>query len=100
MHYVLSQFQSLYDELNPFSTGNLVLYYAWLMIYSATLIASWRAPSAGARLLAFILNQVMQVGVFLSWSLTVILAATFWVPSLLLSIAVAATTFYVLRERG
>jgi hypothetical protein len=99
MQYLISQIQSLYDQLNPFSTGNIILYYAWLMIYSATLVATWRAHRSATRLLAFLLNQVMQIGVFLSWSLTIVLAATFWLPSLLLSIAVIGTTFYVLRER-
>jgi hypothetical protein len=99
MQYLISQIQSLYDQLNPFSTGNIILYYAWLMIYSATLVATWRAQRSATRLLAFLLNQVMQIGVFLSWSLTIVLAATFWLPSLLLSIAVIGTTFYVLRER-
>ena len=99
MQYLVSQLQSIYDQLNPFSTGNIILYYAWLLIYSTTLVATWRARRAGTRFLAFLLNQVMQVGVFLSWSLTVVLAVTFWLPSLLLCIAVIATTFYVLREQ-
>ena len=100
MSYLIHQIQSLYDQLNPFSTGNIVLYYVWLMVYSTTLVATWRAQRAPTRFLAFILNQLMQVGVFLSWSLTVVLAATYWLPSLLLCIAVVATTFYVLGERS
>ncbi len=99
MQYIIDQLQSFYDQLNPFSTGNIVLYYVWLVAYSATLVSTWRARSTWSRLFSFIANQVLQIGVLMSWSLTAILAVHFWLPSLLIFVAVVSTTFYVLRER-
>ena len=99
MQYLLSQIQSLYDQLNPFSSGNLVLYYGWLVAYSITMVATWRARRTWTRFVCFVGNQLLQVGVLLSWSLTVLLALTYWLPTVLIFVAVAATTFYVLRAR-
>ena len=99
MQSLTAQVQRIYDELNPFNTGNLILYYTWLVIYSATLVASWRAHGVKTRFVCFVLNQVLQVGVFMSWSLTLLLAVTYWLPSLLTALTVILLTFYFLRAR-
>ncbi len=89
---------SLIDGLNPLSRGNILLYWFWLMVYSATFVLAWRGRRAMTRFLCFFLNQIMQLGLFMSWSLTTVLMATFWLPTLLLSVAVIGTTFYITRE--
>lgn len=99
MDSLVGQVQRIFDEMNPFNTGNLVLYYTWLVIYSATLIAAWRAHGVKTRFVCFVVNQALQIGVFMSWSLTVLLAVTYWLPSLLTFVAVVAVTFYLLRGR-
>jgi hypothetical protein len=99
MESLLASIQRIYDEVNPFSTGNLILYYTWLVIYSATLIAAWRAHGVKTRFVCFVVNQALQIGVFMSWSLTVLLAVTYWLPTLLTFLAVIAITFYLLRAR-
>jgi hypothetical protein len=99
MDSLVGQVQRVLDQMNPFNTGNLVLYYTWLVIYSATLIAAWRAHGVKTRFVCFVINQALQIGVFMSWSLTVLLAVTYWLPSLLTFIAVVAVTFYLLRGR-
>jgi hypothetical protein len=96
---LVSQVQRVFDQMNPFNTGNLILYYTWLVIYSATLIAAWRAHGVKTRFVCFVINQALQIGVFMSWSLTVLLAITYWLPSLLTFVAVVAVTFYLLRGR-
>jgi hypothetical protein len=99
MESLFAPLQRIYDEINPFSTGNLVLYYVWLVTYSATLIAAWRAPGVKTRFVCFVVNQALQIGVFMSWSLTVLLAVTHWLPTLLTFLAVVAVTLYLLRGR-
>jgi hypothetical protein len=99
MESLVSQVQRVFDQMNPFNTGNLVLYYTWLVIYSATLIAAWRAHGVKTRFVCFVINQALQIGVFMSWSLTVLLAVTYWLPTLLTFVAVVAVTFYFLRGR-
>jgi hypothetical protein len=99
MDFLSVQIQRIYDEVNPFRTGNLVLYYIWLVLYSFTLIAAWRAHGVRTRFACFVVNQALQIGVFISWSLTVLLAVTYWLPSLLTFVAVVGIAFYVLRER-
>ena len=99
MQSLYAQFQRIYDEVNPFNTANLVLYYAWLVLYSATLVAAWRAHGVKTRFVCFVINQALQIGIFMSWSLTILLAVTYWLPSLLTFLAVIAITFYLLRGR-
>jgi DMSO reductase anchor subunit len=89
---------SLIDDLNPLSRGNILLYWFWLMVYSATFVAAWRARRSMTRFLCFVLNQIMGVGLFMSWSLTKGLMETFWLPTVLMSVAVIGTTFYITRE--
>ena len=94
----MNYLSSLSDDLNPLSGGNVLLYWFWLMIYCVTLVAAWRARRSMTRFLCFVLNQIIGVGLFMSWSETRALMATFWLPTLLMSVAVIGTTFYVTRE--
>jgi hypothetical protein len=94
----MDSLSSLIDDFNPLSQGNILLYWFWLMIYSVTLVAAWRARRSMTRFLCFILNTIMQVGLFISWSMTKVLMTTFWLPTLLMSLAVIGTTFYITRE--
>ncbi len=99
MQAISSEIQRLYDEVNPYSTANLILYFAWLVGYSMTMVAAWRARSVWTRFICFVLNQALQVGIFMSWSLTLLLALSFWLPTLLVFAGVVSSTYYVLRAR-
>ena len=94
----MNNLSSLIDGLNPLSQGNILLYWFWLMASSATLVAAWRARRYMTRFLCFVLYEVMQVGLFMSWSVTKALMTTFWLPSLLMSVVVIGTTFYITSE--
>jgi hypothetical protein len=88
-----------FDQLNPFSLGNLVFYFAWLAIYSFTMVAVWRSHRAWVRFICFVINQVLSIGVLISWSLTVLLAYTYWLPSALVFLGVTGSTIYLFRRR-
>jgi fumarate reductase subunit C len=92
-------FTGFFDQLNPFSLGNLVFYFVWLTVYSFTLVAVWRSGRAWARFVCFVVNQVLSVGVLISLTLTALLAYTYWLPSALVFLGVGGTTFYMLRRR-
>jgi len=94
----MNNLSSLIGDLNPLSQGNVLLYWFWLMIYSVTLVATWRAHRSMTRFLCLVLNTIMGVNLFISWSITKVLITTFWLPTLLMSLAVIGTTFYVTRE--
>lgn len=100
MNDIERAFTSFFDQLNPFSLGNLVFYFVWLTIYSFTLVAVWRSHLAWVRLVCFVVNQVLSVGVLISWSLALLLAYTYWLPSALDFLGIAGTTFYLLRRRA
>ena len=100
MYDIERAFTSFFDQLNPFSLGNLVSYFVWLTIYSFTLVAVWRSHWAWLRLVCFVVNQVLSIGVFISWSLTLLLAYTYWLPSALIFLGMAGTTFYLFRRRA
>ncbi|WP_119458747.1 hypothetical protein [Rhodospirillaceae bacterium SYSU D60014] len=87
------------DQLNPFSLGNLILYFAWLIIFTFTGIAVWRSGIPWLRLICFLVNQVVSVGVLLSWTLTGLLAYTYWWESVSVFAATAAGSLYLFRTR-
>jgi len=82
MNEIVAGIKGLFDNLNPFNTGNLVIYFAWLVVYMFTLVAIWRSNSRIVRLGSFLVNQVFSIGVILSWTLTALLAYTYWIASL------------------
>ena len=93
-------FTGFFDQLDPFSLGNLVYYFTWLTIYSVTLVAVWRSHRAWLRFICFVINQVLSIGVVISYTLTALLAYTYWLPSALVFFGAGGTTFYLLRRRS
>ena len=89
----------VFDQLNPFNTGNLILYFGWIVIYTFTWMAIWRSRTPWFRFLSFVVNQVFSVGIVLSWTLTGLLAYTYWKQSLAVFIVTAAVGFYMFRRR-
>ena len=96
---LLRGIQDVFDQLNPFSLANRVAYFAWLALYSLTLVVVWRARRSWVRLLCFVLNQALSVGVVISWSLTVLLAYTYWLPSAVLFVTVTGGALYLFRGK-
>jgi hypothetical protein len=92
-------FTGFFDQLNPFSLGNLVFYFVWLTVYSFTLVAVWRSHRAWVRFICFVVNQALSIGVLISLTLTALLAYTYWLPSALVFLGVGGTTFCMLRRR-
>ena len=82
MSQLTAGFRRVFDELNPYNDGNLVLYFAWLVVYTYTAVAIWRSRRPWFRFLCFLVNQMFSVGVIMSWTLTGLLAYTYWRESL------------------
>jgi hypothetical protein len=99
MQQFLRDLVGFFDQLNPFSLGNIVFYFAWLTVYSFTMVAVWRSRRGWFRFVCFLLNQVLSIGILISWSLTLLLAYTYWLPSVLVFLGIAGTTFYLFREK-
>ena len=87
------------DQLNPFSLGNLILYFSWLVIFTYTGIAVWRCATPWLRLISYLVNQVVSVGILLSWTLTALLAYTYWWESVAVFACTAAGSLYLFRTR-
>jgi|SRR6185369_11616838 len=68
----------LIDQLNPLSSGNLVLYFVTVFVYSYTSVAVWLARRASWRFLCFLINQLFSFGVFVSWTVAVVISFTYW----------------------
>jgi presenilin-like A22 family membrane protease len=90
----------IFDQLNPFNVGNLVIYFAWLVVFTFTTIAIWRADRAWIRLFCYAVNQVFSIGIVLSWTLTSLLAYTYWKASIGAVVASAVVAFFVFADRG
>jgi hypothetical protein len=82
MNGIVNSIKGVFDNLNPFNIGNLVIYFSWLVVYVFTLVAIWRSNSRVIRLISFLVNQLFSIGVILSWTLTALLAYTYWIASL------------------
>jgi hypothetical protein len=93
-------FTGFFDQLNPFSQGNLAYYFSWLTIYSFTMVAVWRSQRAWVRFVCFLVNQVLSVGVAISYVLTALLAYTYWLPSAFVLFGVGGLSFYLFRRRA
>jgi hypothetical protein len=90
---------NVFDQLDPFNTGNQVLFYAWLGIFTFTTVAVWRCPFGWLRFICFIVNQLFSIGILISWSLTVLLAVTYWRESLVVLGTTAVVSFLLFRRR-
>jgi hypothetical protein len=92
-------FGGLFDQFNPYNRANLTIYFSWLVVYVATWIAVWRSPRAWFRFVCFIANQVFSIGIVISWSLAVLIAVRYWIPSLVLALLTAGAALYLFRAR-
>jgi hypothetical protein len=99
MQQIVSAFTGVFDQLNPFNTGNLILYFSWIVIYTFTWMAIWRSRSPWLRFLSFIVNQVFSVGIILSYTLTGLLAYTYWKQSLAVFLVTAILGFLVFHRK-
>ncbi len=82
MNTIVAQITGIFDQLNPFNTGNLIVYFSWVMIFGFTLIGLVRARHGFIRFLCYAINQAFSIGIVLSWTLTALLAYTYWWQSL------------------
>ena len=99
MNEIVSSIKGLFDNLNPFNTGNLVIYFSWLVVYVFTLVAIWRSNSRIVRLTCFLLNQIFSIGVILSWTLTALLAYTYWIASLGAIVITLVCSWWMFRTK-
>jgi hypothetical protein len=99
VHKVTEFFGGFFDQLNPYNRANLTVYFAWLIVYVSTWIAVWRSPRAWFRFFCFIANQAFSIGIVISWSLAVLIAVRYWIPSLLAALLTAGATLYFFRRR-
>lgn len=99
MQRVVADITSVFDQLNPFNAGNLILFFGWLAVFTFTTVAVWRCPLPWFRFLCFVVNQVFSIGILLSWTLTVLLAVTYWRESLLVLAVTGMGSFWLFRRR-
>jgi len=98
MQSVAAHITNIFDQLDPFSEGNIALFFAWLVVFTFTTVAIWRAPWPWFRLVCFAANQCVSVGVLMSWTLTVLLAYTFWQSALAVLVGTAGASFLLFRR--
>jgi hypothetical protein len=99
MQGIADEITNVFDQLDPFSTGNRILFFAWIVVFAFTSVAVWRCPFAWFRFLCFIVNQLFSVGILISWGLVVVLAVTYWRESLLVLAGTGIGSFWLFRRR-
>ena len=92
-------FSGFFNQFNPYNSANLIAYFTWLIVYVATWITVWRSSLAWLRFVSFLLNQIFSVGILISWSLVILIAVRFWIPSLIVGLLTAGMTLFVFRRR-
>jgi len=96
---IVTALTGIFDQLNPFNIGNLVVFFAWIVVFAFTTVAVWRADNRWVRLLCYLINQVFSVGIVLSWTLTTLLAYTYWQYSLGVFAVTALVALWLFRRR-
>lgn len=99
MSQFVNDVTGVFDQLNPLNTGNVIIYFTWLVLFVFTTIAVWRSNRRWLRLLCFLVNQVFSIGMILSWTLTTILAYTYWQHSLAAVTITAGVAWWLFRDR-
>lgn len=96
---VFDFFSRLYDQINPYSAGNVTLFFIWLVVYSLTWMAIWRSNRGWLRFASFVVNQLFSVGIVVSWTVTVAVAAYYWKEAVAAFAATAVIGFLLFRRR-
>ncbi len=99
MEELWTQVTEFAGRFSPYRTENLVLYFSWIVIYTFTWVAVWRAGRAWFRFVCFAVNQVFSVGVIIGEVLTIILALEYWRESLAVFAITAAFSLFLFRHR-
>lgn len=99
MQQAVGTITGVFDQLNPFNAGNLILFFGWLAVFTFTTVAVWRCQVAWFRFVCFVVNQIFSVGILLSWTLTALLAFTYWRESLLVLAGTGIGSLWLFRRR-
>jgi len=92
-------YDSLIAVLNPYSPGNIIVFFVWIVVYTYTAIAVWRSERAWVRFVCFVVNQVFSVGVFNTVVSTATLAVAYWQHALAAFAVTGAGSLYLFRRR-
>ncbi len=95
MTNLLQGIGGLIDQLNPFNTGNLVLYFASVVVFSFTVIGLWRSQRRWVRLCCYAVNQLFSFGMVVSLTVTALLAYTYWWQSLSAAAITVVVAWYL-----
>ena len=93
-------YDSLIAVLNPYSPGNIIVFFVWIVVYTYTAIAVWRSERAWVRFVCFVVNQVFSIGVINTVAATAALAVTYWHEALAAFAVTGAGSLYLFRRRG
>ena len=99
MSDAISAIRGVFDTINPFSLNNIVIYFVWLVVYTLTVMAIWRSDRRWVRLVCLILNQFFSIGIVVSYTVTLVLAVTYWKASLAVFLVTAVLGWWMFRER-
>ena len=91
--------QGVFDQLNPMSTPNLIIFFTWLIIYLFTAMAIWRSERRWVRFVCFLTNQIFSMGFLISVKDVVVPALTLWVESLCVALATIVLSAWLFRSR-
>ncbi len=99
MQDLIDALRGIVDQFNPLSTQNLIIYFVWLFLYLITAMAIWRSSRRWIRLLAFVVNQVVSIGVLVSLINIIVPAVVLWKESIALAVVTIGLGWLVFRKR-
>jgi hypothetical protein len=92
-------YHSVVDPLNPFSRGNVILFFTCIVVYTYTWVAVWRSERAWFRFICFVVNQVFTVGILIPWASTLVLTYAYWQAALATFAGTGAASLIAFRRR-
>ncbi len=92
--------KGVFDQLNPYNTGNLILYFSWLVVFVFTVIGIWFSKKRWVRICCYLVNQVFGIGIILSITLIGIITWKYWMYAAGTVLGTLLLSLWIFKDRS
>lgn len=100
MEPIIQDIKGVFDQLNPYNTGNLILYFSWLVVFVFTVIGIWFSKKRWVRICCYLVNQVFGIGIILSITLIGIITYKYWMYAAGTVVATLLISLWIFKDRS
>ncbi len=89
----------LVGRFDPNNPVNLTLFFAWVVIFTATFAGVWRASQRWVRLVCYAVNQIASFGMLQAGLLTFAILLGHWRETIAAAVVTLVASCWAFRER-